>query len=276
MYKNPALFNKMFVIGILILIISISIVSPNCTAINELKSDSIEKSVTKEFINVAPSSNGNPPTVKILYPENGSTIYTRYSNITVKCTDDTGVTDIKVEYGGDGYQIGYGTNILPPSKIYYYNASLAKMNPGYVWVIAKAFDEDDYLGIDFIFFYYDDSNDTDLYPPEVRIALPRKGHIYFFGESLDRYFENLNFSVVFGKFEVVASIDDQERHLQKAEIYIGGELVYEREFSNWSWDLIHWDCNKRFIGMHEIKIVATDSYNNTATERLNCFIINFF
>jgi hypothetical protein len=59
-------------------------------------------------------------------------------------------------------------------------------------------------------------------------------------------------------------------------MYIGGELVYERDFSNESGDFIHWDCNKRLIGMHEIKIVATDSYNNTAIEKLNCFVINFF
>jgi hypothetical protein len=276
MSKNPALFNNMFVIGILILIISISIVSPNCTAINEIKSDTIEKAVTKEIINVAPSSIGNPPTVKILYPENGSTIYTRYSNITVKCSDDVGVKYIDVEYGGYGYMVGYASGINPPCKEYYYNVSLAKMNPGCVWVFAKAYDVDGNFGIDTIIFYYDDSNDTDLYPPEITLSTPRKGHIYFFGESLDRYFKNLNFSVVLGKFEVVASIDDQERHLQKVEMYIGGELVLERDFSNESGDLIIWDCNKRLIGRYEIKIVATDSYNNTATERLNCFIINFF
>ena len=276
-----SLFKKGLVVDIIVLFIVISIFSSNCTAINEIENDVKKMEFPKEFFNVEPSSDRmellsvNSPIVEILYPEDGSIVYTSYTNFSVKFTDDTGLTDINVDYGGDSYTVGYGRSVYPPNKIFYLNRSMIRMRPGYVWIVAKAFDEDGNIGIDTAIFYYDDSNDTDLYPPEINLFTPYKGRIYIFGELLQRHFDIINCSIVIGKFEIIANIDDPERHLQKVEIYIDDEVVYEQEFFNSSWELIRWDCNKLLLGMHEIKIVAIDSYNNSAVEKLNCFIINF-
>ena len=272
---------KIIALGIMLLFISMSILPSNGTVINV---DVIEKEALKEFINVESSLNGkeslfgNPPVVEILYPQNGSIVYTRHSNISVKFTDDTGLTSIDLEYGGEHYSVGTGAGINPPCKIFYFNRSMQKVRPGYVWIVAKAYDEDGNIGIDTATFYYNDSNDPDLYPPEINLWTPRKGSIYIFGKSLPRFFDIniLNYSIVIGKFEIYAHIDDLEGHLQKVELYIDNEVVHEQEYSNKYWDSIHWDCNKLIIGMHEIKIVAIDSSNNSAMEKLNCFIINFF
>jgi len=216
----------------------------------------------------------NPPIVEILYPQNGSIVYTRHSNISVKCTDDTGLTYIDLDYGGKQYTVGSGAGINPPCKIFYFNVSMQHIRPGYVWIVAKAYDEDGNIGMDTATFYYNDSNDPDLCPPEINFWTPEKGDFYVFDRFIRTF--NINFSIVIGKFEIVASVDDLETHLQKVELYIDNEVVYEQEYSNSSWDFIHWDCDKLLIGMHEIKIVAIDSSNNSAMEKLNCFIINFF
>lgn len=109
------------------------------------------------------------------------------------------------------------------------------------------------------------------------IILPEKEYIYIFGRQFPEYpgIKIINYSIVFGKFEIIFDVADVERHLQKVEIYIDEEEVYEQEFINSWWDFIRWNCNKFIIGMHEIKIVAIDSYNNSAMEKFNCFIINF-
>jgi hypothetical protein len=271
MDKKNTLVSKTLVIGVVILFTGMSLVTSNCSAINKIKNDLVENNSFKS--NRIKMS--NPPVAEILYPEDGSTIYTRYTNFSIKFTDDTGLTDVHVEYGGESYTIGYGRGFYPPSKIFYFNESLIRMRPGYVWIVAKAFDEDGNIGMDTAIFYYDDSNDTDLYPPEIEIWKPYKGQIYIFGESLSRYFDRLNCSIVIGKFEIFAIIEDYEEHLQKVEIYIDEEVVYEQEFSNVYHRLINWNCNKFLIGMHEIKIVAIDSYNHSSMEKLNCFIINF-
>ena len=275
-------FNKGLVVGIIVLFIGISIIPSDCTAIKEIKSNMVEKEIPKELLTLESYLEGkgtvisSPPVVEILYPEDGSTIYTRYTNFSVKFIDDTGLTNVEVSYGGENYGIGYGTGVYPPSKIFYFNESLIKMRPGYVLIVAKAFDEDGNIGIDTAIFFYDDTNDTDLYPPEIRILSPHKGQIYIFGESLSRYFDRINCSIVIGKFEIISLIEDIGSHLQKVEIYVDDEVVYEQEFSNEFSELIDWNCNKFLIGMHEIKIVAIDSYDNSAMEKLNCFIINFF
>ena len=216
----------------------------------------------------------NPPIVEILYPQDGSIVYTRRSNISVKCTDDTGLTSIDLQYGGDHYTVGTSRGIDPPVKIFYFNMSMERIRPGYVWIVAKAYDEDGNVGIDTAVFYYNNSNDPDLYPPEINLWMPRKGGFYVFDRSIRTF--NINCSIVIGKFEIRALVDDVENHLQKVEFYIDNEVVYEQEYSNESGDSIHWDCDKLLIGMHEIKIVAIDSYDNSAVEKLNCFIINFF
>jgi len=216
----------------------------------------------------------NPPVVEILYPQNGSIVYTRDSNISVKYIDDTGLTDVALEYGGKRYTVGYSTNINPPCKIFYLNRSMQQIRSGYVWIVAKAYDEDGNIGIDTAVFYYNDSNDPDLYPPEIDFLVPKKGCFYVFDRFI-RIF-NINLSIVIGKFEILARIGDLESHLQKVELYIDNEIVYEQEYSNSSWDFIRWDCDKLLIGMHEIKIVAIDSHDNSAMQKLNCFIINFF
>ena len=220
----------------------------------------------------------SPPVVEILYPQNGSIVYTRYSNISVKFSDDTGLTSFDLEYGGKHYTVGYGGGVYPPSKIFYLNRSMERIKRGYVWIVAKAYDEDGNIGIDTVIFYYDDSNDTDLFPPEIGIWRPMVGQIYILGRPVDRILDiNLmNFSIVISKFEIVADIDDPEGHLQTVELYIDDELVYEENYTSRWWDFIIWDCDKFIIGKYEIKIVATDSYNNSAMEKLNCFIINFF
>ena len=216
----------------------------------------------------------NPPVVEIIYPTNGSIVYTRNSNISVKYADDTGLEKIELDYGGDGYQVGFGTGFYPPVKIYYLNRSMRRIRPGYNWILALAYDEEGNIGMDTAIFYYNDSNDPDLYPPETYFLHPREGDFYVFDKF--RRTLNINYSIVIGKFNVVAIAEDLEWNLQKVELYIDNEVVYEQEYSNSSWDFIHWDCDKLLIGMHEIKIVAIDSYDNSAMEKLNCFIINFF
>jgi len=270
---------KIIALGIMLLFIWMSIVPSNGTVIKEINNDVMEKEIPKEFFYAEPSLDGkellsgNPPIVEILYPQNGSIVYTRYSNISVKFTDDTGITEVDLEYGGEHYTVGYGRGINPPCKIYYLNRSMQRIQRGYVWIVAKAYDEDGNIGIDTAIFYYNDSNDPDLYPPEIEIWTPRRGNFYVFDKLLRTL--NINYSIVIGKFKILAGADDLEGHLQKVEFYIDNEVVHEQEYSNSSWDMISWDCDKLLIGMHEIKIVAIDSSNNSAMEKLNCFIINF-
>jgi len=272
---------KFMVVVIIILFTGMSIIPSIGGLIDDVSYDEIDKENPidiydkKSSIELRESQSANPPVVEILSPQDGSIIYSRYTNISIVCSDDTGLTSAKIEYGGEHYTVGYGTGINPPCQIYYLNRSMEKIRRGYVWIVARAYDEDGNIGMDTAVIFYNDSNDQDLYPPEINIWKPLEGYIYIFGNSVHHIFRLINYSIVIGRFKILVHIEDPEGHLQKVELYIDNEVVYENEISDDWWEFIDWNCNKFIIGMHEIKIVAIDCSDNSATEELNCFIINF-
>jgi hypothetical protein len=215
----------------------------------------------------------NPPKVEILLPINGSISYSRDIQVSIRCTDDNGLTNFKVDYtnqfgSGGGYSIAWGG---PLNTLFYYNTSLS-LYSGYNFITAWAYDESGNVGYNVSSIFYNTSNDT--YPPSIEFLLPEKGKLVLLSEY--SFSIPTNFSIVIGKFNVASFSKDYEAHSKDMELYVDDKLVAEElSASGGVLGMIYWECRTPLFGWHELTVIATDSFNNSASESLNCFVINF-
>jgi hypothetical protein len=214
----------------------------------------------------------SPPQVEIIKPKNGTTTHKRHTNISIKCTDDNGIIYFKLQYGARHYTHTQTFYLGSAQKTYYFNGTTRKIEQGYNWMIAIAYDETGNIGTNTSNFYYNASKDT--YPPEIDIWRPNKGYLYILNEFI-RYYPSINYSIILGKFNIVVVIADYEGNLQNIKLYLDERIIINQTLSNATFKGIQWDCHRPLLGMHVIKIVATDTYGNSATEQLKCFVINF-
>ena len=217
-----------------------------------------------------PYPKGKPPTVKIISPSNGDVVYSRDVKISVECKSNKNIVAVDYAWGGKNGGGGGGQNVYPPSNNYTFYFYPYRVYPGYNWVYAFAYDESGNIGYDNIFYYYNTSLDT--YPPEIEIWWPPKGKLILFNRELCDL--PYNFSVVIGNFRFFALAIDDEEHLQFLKLYLDEKLVMEKE-CNGMMDSLYWDCDRLLLGWHKLKIIATDSFNNSASKERAYFIINF-
>jgi len=119
------------------------------------------------------------PIVEIINPKNGSIVYNSSVNISIKCSDDNGVTYFTMIYGTYNHSGGSGRRLKEPKKSYIFNRTIW-MYPGYSVILATAYDEKGNVGHDFsIFFYYSNNSIPTGIPPKVEILTPENGTLVY-------------------------------------------------------------------------------------------------
>ena len=121
----------------------------------------------------------NSPIVEIINPKNGSIVYNSSVNISIKYSDDNGITNYQMIYGTYNSSGGYGGGFSEPKKYYLFNKTITVV-PGYNLIFATAYDEEGNVGHDFSVYYYYSNNPipTDT-PPKVEILIPENGSVVY-------------------------------------------------------------------------------------------------
>jgi len=97
---------------------------------------------------------------------------------------------------------------------------------------------------------------------QVNIARPEKGRVYFMDRELMPAGEDR--TVIVGAITIEANTNGN-----RIEFYVDDEIRYEDESSPYQWQ---W--NEFVFGEHEIKVVAHDSNENEATDKIDIIIFN--
>lgn len=217
-----------------------------------------------------PYPKGEPPIVRIISPSNGDVVYSRDVKIIIECKSNENIVAVDYAWGGKYGSGGGSQRVYPPSNNYSFYFFPYRLCPGYNWVYVFAYSENGSIGYDNIVYYYNTSKD--IYPPEIEIRWPPTGKLILFNREICRL--PYNFSIVIGNFKFFASVEDYEEHLQKIQLYLDNRLIIEKE-SDGVFDTIYWDSNRLLLGWHILRVVAIDSFNNSAEKQRNYFIINF-
>lgn len=212
---------------------------------------------------------GTPPEVVILKPENNSIVYVRNATFSVECRDDDGIERFSRGYGGR-YGCGSGGGGIWGDSYHFYHNETIKSYPGHNWIFAIAYDINGSVGYDLNLYYYNTSKD--IYPPTINILYPNEGDFTFCEKFLCDI--KMDIAVVIGKFWIAGLVYDMEDHLSITQIYLNDDLIEFDPYSDSRMCVIIWDCDRFLFGFYEIKIIASDSFGNTATEKINCFVIN--
>jgi len=106
-------------------------------------------------------------------------------------------------------------------------------------------------------------------PPQVRIASPRVGSLYF-REMQRRDLRNFK-TIVFDDIWIWAEIYEGAAPIIKAEFYDNGKLVSTITQAPFKWHL-----NKRSLGKHEIMVKVYDDLGRTSTDWRELRLINLF
>ena len=120
----------------------------------------------------------NPPKVEIISPVNDSIIHEKFANFSIKCSDDTYVISLIIEYGdldGNG-----GIAIGLKNKTYFFNFT-HYASPGYNWMVATAYDEFGNYGQNISIYYYETPKKPypQGKPPSVKIISPSNGEVIY-------------------------------------------------------------------------------------------------
>jgi len=213
---------------------------------------------------------GTPPEVEILKPENNSIVYIKNASFSVECKDDDGIVTFSRGYGSK-YGSGCGGGSMWHDPYHFYHNETIKSYPGHNWVFAMAYDENGSVGYDLNLYYYNTSKD--IYPPTIDILFPNEGDFIFCEKLLCDI--KMDIAVIIGNFWIVSLVNDIENHLSATQIYLNDDLIeFDPYYNDSSWYAIMWDCDRFLFGFYEIKIIASDSFGNTASEKINCFVID--
>lgn len=104
-------------------------------------------------------------------------------------------------------------------------------------------------------------------PPQVRIASPRVGNLYFRGMQ-KRDLKNFK-TIVLDDIWIWADVHYATTPIVKAEFYDQGKLVYSTTQAPFKWHL-----NKRSLWNHEIMVIVYDELGRTSTDWREIRFIN--
>jgi len=168
---------RLLAIGVIFLLIGISVI-PSVGGNNGRLN---KKDYTKVIVNTKEQTYffNNSPKVEIINPKNGSIVYNSSVNISIKYSDDNGITNYQMIYGTYNSSGGYGGGFSEPKKYYFFNKTIT-IAPGYNLIFATAYDEEGNVGHDFSVYYYYSNNPipTDT-PPKVEILIPENGSVVY-------------------------------------------------------------------------------------------------
>lgn len=118
----------------------------------------------------------NPPKVEIISPINNSIIHEKFANFSIKCSDDTYVISLIIEYGDLGGNGGIAIGLK--NKTYFFNFT-HYASPGYNWIVATAYDEFGNYGQNISIYYYETPKKPypQGKPPSVKIISPSNGEV---------------------------------------------------------------------------------------------------
>ncbi len=119
-------------------------------------------------------------------------------------------------------------------------------------------DEDGKQGACKTYVYIDNT------PPTAVISIPQKNHFYYFGE--DKGWIPFRTTII-GSIDVQASASDEQSGLEKAELYVDGNIVDETSYKS-----IEWKWEAPAFGFHILKLKAIDVAGNVAVEEVRIFI----
>jgi len=104
----------------------------------------------------------------------------------------------------------------------------------------------------------------DSTPPSVKIEKPEKMHFYYFNDE-GKFI--LFKTIVLGSITVFASASDNISGLEKVEMYIDDELVYETDGG-----YIKWDWEGPSFGSHVLKVEAYDIAGNVGIDKVRLWV----
>lgn len=95
--------------------------------------------------------------------------------------------------------------------------------------------------------------------PSVNIVEPERGWLYLYGEKKIM----VGFTIIIGDVTIEAEAMDEKTEIEKVNIYIGNELMKTDigEPYTYKW-------TEPGFGMYNVKVVAYDSFSNTATDNI--------
>ena len=111
--------------------------------------------------------------------------------------------------------------------------------------------------------------DIDNYYPNVKIAAPKRGRLYF----EDRIIRNLKdeYTKIFDNVLFCAEVSPGDAPIAKVDFYYDNKLVYSDTEIPFQWRL-----NKLSIKEHEVKVVVYDELDRTASDSMKFLFINIF
>ena len=167
MANQGVLLSKTLVIGIFILFIGMSVIP---------STGNIVKDASAYYSSLEPDDS---PRVEIITPKNGSIVYNSSVNISIKYSDDNGITNYLMIYGTYNHSGGSGGGWGQPKICYIFNKTIL-VTPGYNLIFATAYDKKGNVGYDFsIFYYYSDNLIGTSIPPKVEILYPDNGSVIY-------------------------------------------------------------------------------------------------
>jgi hypothetical protein len=109
--------------------------------------------------------------------------------------------------------------------------------------------------------------DTEVEVPQVYIANPRAGKIYYH----DIILKNINSvsSLIIDKINIYAEVKQGVYPIDRVEFYYGNSLLFTDTEKPYEYML-----NKRSLGLHTIKVIVYDTKENTAIDTMKILFVN--
>ena len=198
-----------------------------------------------------------PPTVEIIYPEEGETVSDTIT-ITGNADDADGtVEQVEVKIDNGDWETATGTTSWTMEW------DTTNHSDGTHRIHARSYDGEDYSNEDTVDVTV--YNGIDNIPPDCEILTPHYGCIYFIiGNTSYVYVPTIPFiTLIIGRIYVIANATDNVG-IDYVEFYIDDELRHVDHVPPYIW---LWDEQSMLL-IYELKVVAVDFAGNKCTDKI--------
>lgn len=229
-----------------------------------------------------PFPKGDKPSTKFIYPVDGMNIDRKTIDVSsISKDDNVGIEEYYACGIGIDYSWGFGHGNVK-EYTYFFN-NIVNVSHGHNVYFSLTQNYNGVIKYDLVLAYFNSSNvntSEDVYPPKITVQYPRKGLSIMCNDYTNI---PIRFPMVIGAFGIWGWVSDTEGNLEDVSIYIDDKFqihfdetnIYDYDFFDWPYGYQIWWYRDGFLfGVHDIKIVATDSYGNVGINEFKCFIIN--
>ena len=111
--------------------------------------------------------------------------------------------------------------------------------------------------------------DAEIEHPNIKIAAPKRGKLYF--EDRDIFDYKFYKTVVVDDFLICTEVEPGIAAIDYVEFYYDGKLMYTDTDLPYQWRL-----NRHSIRKHNIEVIAYDTLGNTARDSMEIRYVNLF